>query len=431
MASIDRRPNGTYRIRVSSGSNGNGKRIIETLNYTPESTTPKKIEKEVQRVACEFEEKVKRGLYLTGDKMTFSDYIPVWREQWAVDNLTQSVLESYENILSNRVLSSIGHLPIGNIRPTHIQTIITDMKNEGLKAHTIRRTITAINSVFRYAYDMEIIQNNPVDRVRVPKQPQTDELHYFTPEQTKVFFEALERSYPCVRKGHTSKTPKTGKTFEVKEYTQYTSIPFQWRVYFNMAIFGSFRKGELIALRWSDIDFDNNTVSIKRATAKIKGGQIDKTPKTKSGIRTITLPPSSMNLLREWYTKQKELSFTLGTLWEGYRGKEFQNNYVFIRLDSGLQMHVDTPTHKFVEILNMYNRNCENEDDKLPMIHLHDLRHTSATLLISNGCDISTVSHRLGHSHTSVTLDVYSHWMNDKDSEASDTLERLLSRKAE
>jgi integrase len=125
---------------------------------------------------------------------------------------------------------------------------------------------------------------------------------------------------------------------------------------------------------------------------------------------------------------EKELCLQLGTLWIGERGKKFDENYVFIQLDSGLPLHIDTPTHKFKEVIEMYNRTCENEEDKLPLIHLHDLRHTSATLLISNGVDISTVSHRLGHKHTSVTLDVYSHFLPDKDEEASDTLERLLSK---
>ncbi len=428
MASIDKRSGG-YRIRVYR-TDANGKRVNATMTYVPKEKSPSKIEKEVQKVALDFEKRVKDGLYYDGEKMTFAQYAPIWREQWAVNNLTQRGLESYEDALRLRVVPAIGNIAIGQIRPTHIQSIVADMIKKEYAPKTIKRTLSAINSVMRYAYDMEVIQNNPCDRVHAPKETQNNELHYFTDEQTNRFFDALERRYPCVRKGHASKSPKTGKTFNVKEYTQYTEIPFQWRVYFNLAIYGGFRRGELCGLKWSDIDFEERTLSITRAVTKTKDGQIIKEPKTKSGIRTVKLPETTINILREWYTKQKEYSLKLGTLWKGKTGKQFDDNYIFIQLDSGLMMSVDTPSHKFKEIIDMYNRMCENEEEKLPSIRLHDLRHTSATLLISNGVDISTVSHRLGHSQTSVTLNVYSHWMEEKDEKASEVLERVLQKKA-
>lgn len=89
-------------------------------------------------------------------------------------------------------------------------------------------------------------------------------------------------------------------------------------------------------------------------------------------------------------------------------------------------MHLSTPTHKFIEILDMYNNSCTREEDKLPRIHLHDLRHTSATLLLSENTDIETVSHRLGHSKASVTLDIYGHALPAKDQQAADVLEAMF-----
>ena len=429
MANITER-NGQYRIRVYVGSNANGNPIFKTMSYTPKEKSRTKILKEVEKAAYDFEERVKNGQYFEGDKITFEQYIPIWREQWAKSNLTQRALESYEDVFRLRANSEIGHIPIGKIRPTHIQNIITNMINIGRATATINRTIVAINSVMTYAYDMEVIKDNPCKRVRVPRASKKEELHYFTNEQVNRFFEALERRYPCVRKSHVSKSPKTGEQFEVKEYTQYTEIPFQWRVYFNLAIYGGFRRGEICALKWSDIDWNNKTISIRRAVSKVKGEQKIKEPKTKSGIRTIKLSATSFDLLREWYIKQKEYSLQLGTLWKGERGKKFDENYIFIQLENGLIINVDTPTHKFKEIIELYNKTCEKEEEKLPNIRLHDLRHTNATLLISNGVDINTVSHRLGHSNTSVTLDVYSHWLVDKDEIASEIMEEVLKRRA-
>ena len=97
-------------------------------------------------------------------------------------------------------------------------------------------------------------------------------------------------------------------------------------------------------------------------------------------------------------------------------------------LTYGSRMDIDTPSHKFKKAIEYYNSTCTNEEDKLPLIHLHDLRHTSATLLLANHVDIETVSHRLGHSKPSITLDVYGHWMEETDRTASDTLETLFNK---
>ena len=111
----------------------------------------------------------------------------------------------------------------------------------------------------------------------------------------------------------------------------------------------------------------------------------------------------------------------------GNRGnKDFSNNTVFIQLDTGLPLHLSTPGHKFAEIISLYNATCEREEDKLPKIRLHDLRHTGATLLLSQNTDIETVSRRLGHSKASVTLDIYGHALPENDRQASDTLEAMF-----
>ena len=121
-----------------------------------------------------------------------------------------------------------------------------------------------------------------------------------------------------------------------------------------------------------------------------------------------------------------EMAVSLGSKWEGLRGDDYDKNSVFIT-DTGSQMCVDTPSHKFKEILDMYNATVEDESKKLPIIRLHDLRHTSATLLLSENCDIETVSHRLGHSKASVTLDIYGHALETKDRSASEKLTQLFA----
>ena len=106
----------------------------------------------------------------------------------------------------------------------------------------------------------------------------------------------------------------------------------------------------------------------------------------------------------------------------------FDNNTIFIQIDNGLPVHLSTPGHKFAEIIELYNKKCEKEEDRLPKIRLHDLRHTGATLLLSRNMDIETVSRRLGHSKASVTLDIYGHALPEHDKQASDTLEMMFKK---
>ena len=126
----------------------------------------------------------------------------------------------------------------------------------------------------------------------------------------------------------------------------------------------------------------------------------------------------------------------LGSKWQGKRGKDYDENFIFIQTASGKAMDLSTPTQKFPSLLKRYNAMIDKrikegtatEEDKLPIIRFHDLRHTSATLLIGNGTDIETIAHRLGHSRVSTTLDRYGHPLPENDVKAAQTLERIFAR---
>ncbi|MDO4207592.1 MAG: tyrosine-type recombinase/integrase, partial [Lachnospiraceae bacterium] len=119
------------------------------------------------------------------------------------------------------------------------------------------------------------------------------------------------------------------------------------------------------------------------------------------------------------------IDLQMGTAWKAFKELPQDDRPVFTQIETGKRMDVATPSHKFKDILDRYNASAP-EGEKLPQIRLHDLRHTSATLLLSNNMDIETVSHRLGHSKASVTLDVYGHWTEETDKTASQTLARLF-----
>ena len=130
---------------------------------------------------------------------------------------------------------------------------------------------------------------------------------------------------------------------------------------------------------------------------------------------------------QQYKAEQKELCRVHGTQWQGKPIKNYDDNFIFTQ-DNGLQMHLSTPTHKFRELIEYYNMSVTDEADKLPVIKLHDLRHTSASLLIASGyVDIETIARRLGHSDISMTLNRYGHALPSQDAKAVHALENMLN----
>ena len=242
-----------------------------------------------------------------------------------------------------------------------------------------------------------------------------------TLEQTELFLSLLDREYTTTYKSH-NKIDDTGKEYHVEAYSETRTLPTQFKLFYHMALFCGLRRGELVALEWSDLDFNENSVSVTKSTSSVNGEIITKTTKTTSSIRKISVPASVMQLAKEYRKEQMEYRLSIGSKWEG-------DNYIFIQWN-GKQMHPDTPYKTFKKIIKRYNSTVANEADKLPDIPLHGLRHTSATLLISQNVDVKTVSNRLGHAQTSTTMDIYSHALQKMDKKAADTLGDLLAKNA-
>lgn len=246
-----------------------------------------------------------------------------------------------------------------------------------------------------------------------------------------TFLEAMDKPYSVPFKGHKITVP-SGKVIELDTYIKERMLPIQFKIFYRLSLFGGLRKGELIALTWQDIDFENNTLSITKSAGHVQEGQTIKATKTVNSNRIIPIPKTEIDLLSRWKTEQKNFMLTVGSKWEGYRGKEFDKNNVFIQMNVnyGKTMNVSTPYRKFVDFINYYNQTIEKEENKLPVIPLHGLRHTCATLNIALGTDIKTVQAILGHANIQTTLNTYTHALEEKKREASNALDVLLNKQA-
>lgn len=433
MASIKKRIGKTgevsYMITVSNGRDSDHKQILITETYKPIATTPKKIEKEVENFARDLEKRVKDGQYYSGEKMTFDDCVEVWKKSREFKEISISTQEYYTRALDYRISKYLGHLIMSKIKKNQIEEIYLDMEAKGLKATTIQKTHVVINAVFKYAFENDIISQNPCDKVKLPKikEKTYQDIHYFTVDQAKTFLDAIGMEFDSWREC-TTKTVN-GVQYKKSSYSERIKPRHStmWKAYFTLAIFGGFRRGELVGLTWDQVDFEENKITIDKAIARTKAeGQYIKDPKTKTSRRTIELPEECFLTLDRWRREQLQLNYKMGTMWNDFKSLPEGSRPVFTQEENGHRIDLSTPSHKFKEILKRYNESVEDEKDQLPEIRLHDLRHTSATILLSNNTDIETVSHRLGHSKASVTLDIYGHWTEENDKKASETLSRLF-----
>ena len=386
MATIRRRPNGTYEIKVSCGYGVDGKQRNQYKSYKPEpGMTKRQIEKEMQRQAILFEEDCKRGQITAAVK--FETFAEQWFEEYAKVNLRPT---SYARMkqLTKRVYPAIGHKRLDKITARDIQKFITDMLTNGrnlnngkpLSRKTAVHHLSFISDVFSYAVRMGMLCDNPCRRVFVPKQEQ-EEKQIYTIEQVKILYENLK------------------------------SEPMKYQAYLLLSIYSGYRRSEMLGLEWKDIDFEHDLIHVRRTSqyTSEKGIYTD-TTKTRKSKRVSKMPASIMNLLRQFKADQNEEARRLGTKWEDY-------DRLFTKWN-GAPMNPQTP----FEWLKGY---CERIG--IPFRNIHSLRHLHASLLIFEGVDVVAVSEDMGHSVVETTLNLYSHMFQEAKARNCDAISNALS----
>ena len=429
MASIRER-NGTYQITVSCGYDIFGHKLRETTTYTPDpALTPKKREKAVEEFAREFEARIRNGAAMDGRKITLKEFADRWLDEYAKQKLQPGTVTKYREELQDKIYPALGHLKLSELKPHNLNAFFVSLTQEGARKDgkpggyskgTITKTRNVLSSLLRTAVEWEVIDRNPCDKLRLSADDTAEKLKFFTPEQTALFLEYIELPYKVSIGGH-SRVDDTGKPYTVGDYEITKEIPEQIRVLFNLAIYTGLRKGELLALQWSDINFAEDQIRVSKAVTIVDGKPVCKPPKTKRSNRTVSIPHSLCVRLHQLWKDQTEQRFMLGQYWQG-------DNWIFTQ-DNGKMMSYSTPYQTLQDVINRYNAN-RRPADQLPLIPFHGLRHTSATLLIASNQDVKTVSSRLGHAQTSTTMNIYAHALQESDRKAATALETLLEKHA-
>ncbi|MDQ2086478.1 tyrosine-type recombinase/integrase [Herbivorax sp. ANBcel31] len=402
MASIRKRGN-SYQIIVSAGYDSGGKKLTKQKSVKrPDKITDKQWEKELNKIAAEFELAVEKGEYYDPSKFTLSDFIDKWLVEHG-KNLENKTLYRYKGMLKGRVNKALGHLKLDQIKPLHLlefyrnlqePSIREDGKKGSLSNKTIGHYHGVLSAMLNSAFQWGMIKENPCVRVKPPKAEQ-QEMKYLEEDELIKFYDCLSQE------------------------------PIKIQAMILVSLMTGCRRGELAALQWKHIDLDNGVIHIKQAAEYTpETGIIIKKPKTRSSIRQIAIPDSLVQVLkfyRSWWLEQK---LTLGTLWQEKERLKQGGNWVdpewlFASME-GYIMHLDTFTKTFKKFLKRHDLND---------IRLHDLRHTSATMLLHSGLNVRAVASRLGHANPNVTLSVYAHALQSADKEAANIMEGLIKKK--
>ena len=364
--------NGKYLARVYIGQE-NGKRKYHSKQFNNK--------KEAEKYLTKISHEKNTNTFADSGKMTVAEHMETWLETVVKNRVKEKTYLDYKNRVKLYITPAIGKVKLSKLEPRRIQILYSDMIEEGLSSRSVRYVHTLIRNSLQQAVKWGYLYRNPADMVtdELPKR-ERKEMKVLTSEQVKVFMEA--------------------------------SVYSIMKPLFSLLITSGMRPSEALGLKWTDVDYKNNRVTVNRTLTRFtKGGWKLEEPKTSKSRRTIPLPSSTMADLKEHGIKQAE------EILKAKEGKYNKQDFVFAA-NNGEPLKLN----------NVLNRHFKPllEQAGLPDMRLYDLRHTCATLLLSAGENPKVVSERLGHSTITLTLDTYSHVLPDMQQGASDKLEHLL-----
>lgn len=252
-----------------------------------------------------------------------------------------------------------------------------------LSPNTVKKHHAVLKAMFNDVYKLGMISTNVMERVTPPKEI-PHKADYYTKSDIDLMLESL-----------------------MKESLQFITIVLL------TATTGA-RRGEIAAFRWNDIDFDKQTIIIRRAVTLVNGRRVLKKPKTTS--RLIQLPNMVIDLLRQLLLEEKTKKLALGDSWQGEDGS-IEDNYIFTN-QFGFWYYPDSYYKMWTKFL---------ERNNLKVITFHELRHTAASILIFGKLDIKSITKILGHSKSTTTLDIYGHIFQSADEEAASIMGEIYS----
>src|SRR3990172_536180 len=339
--SIYPRENGSWRAQVSV----TGRR----LSFT--GTSHKECREWIQRTS----KQIQSGLTYEGTQLTLAEFAEGWLAQRKAD-LRPGSWALYDSTIKQYVVRAVGRFRLAELRSAHIQAFYDGMVRENTGPYVIRSSRKILGTILNQAVKLALIPSNPMKAAIPPKQPQS-EMRILDEDQVQRFLLAVREFYP------------------------------DDLALYQLAITTGMRQSELLGLKWSDLDWANGVLNVKRQYLRLPdGSSAYMPPKTKSGIRSIRLGQATLAILRAHRSRQ-------------FQESQQDQDEIFSG-KPGIPLHASILTKRYKRLLR---------EAGLPALRFHDLRHTAASMMLHKGVSVLVVSKRLGHAKASITLDIYGH----------------------
>ncbi len=326
---------------------------------------------EAEEILTQLLSELRQGSYVEPSRVTVAEWLHTWLCDYKKLEIRPTTWESYESLARVHLVPAVGAIYLQDLRPEHLQKLYNDKLEEGKSARTVRYIHHVINSALNQAVKNRLIQHNVAEATTLPKQ-KPKEVKAMTTQEQERFLAILSKD-------------RLGPAF--------------------LTLLGTgIRRGELLALRWSDINLEAGTLRIRRNLVRTNEGLIFQEPKTEKSRRTIPLPTVVWEALAGHQAKMNE---------EGHYGKD---KLVFCTTN-GTPFIPQNFNRKFIRLRRQAG---------LEHINLHALRHTFATRLLEVGENLKVVQELLGHARIAITADTYSHVSPELKREAVEKLDEVL-----
>lgn len=373
------------------GRRGNGEGTIYKrkdgryeARYTVQTVTGPKRKTLYGRTRAEVAEKLTKemadrdsGLVFDSKNLSLSAYLNRWLNDSVRDNVKQNTYESHEYFVRRHIVPTLGHFKLRNLTPAHVQRLYRDKLDSGLSSRTVELVHTTLRKALNQAVKWELVPRNVADAAQAPR-PKKREIRPLTLEQVRVLLNTTR-----------------GDRLEAL---------------YVLAISAGLREGELLGLRWEDVDIDRGVLRVRQQLTRTRDGLSFTAPK-RGKSRSVQLTPDATQALKSHRKRQLEERLGSAGLWQ----------------DSGLVFTTGKGTP--LDVANLTYRSFRPllERAGLPRIRFHDLRHTFATLMLSNNEHPKVVQEMLGHATITQTMDTYSHVLPNMQEQAASRLGALLA----
>ena len=297
---------------------------------------------------------------------TFEEIYLLWFDSAYKNTVKESTYVKTKEMFRIHILPAFGSMKLNKISVTYCQTTVNNWCESFSKYRVLKNYIT---KVLDYAITLGLLKDNPMRKIIMPKRKEVVD-----GEKIENFYnkEELQQFMDCIK--------SDGFT--------------RWHALFRLLAFTGFRKGEVLALEWKDIDFNQSTVTVNKTLARGENNKlIIQSPKTKTSFRTVSVDPGTMQLLKEWRKEQATDFLKLGF-------NTMNPSQVVFTTYKNEYMQLATVTNRINKIIKKHD---------LKVITVHGLRHTHCSLLFEAGASIQEVKERLGHSDIKTTMNIYTH----------------------